>query len=166
MEKTDSAVSLGRGWGEGHDDDDTTVDDEPVQTSETLSRRPTRDTRLTVSGSRSFTELRRRLRMSEGEVKWTGEWTPLERNSYWINVRYRSECIRNTGECYGRSGRNGTQNGQVLFKYCMALHGVEERSDGEISTDGAIPITGTHERCRETMMMDDGADEGEVIIDG
>jgi hypothetical protein len=50
MEKTDSAVSLGRGWGEGHDDDDTTVDDEPVQTSETLSR-PTRDTRLTVSRS-------------------------------------------------------------------------------------------------------------------
>lgn len=34
-----------------------------------------------------------------------------------------ASCIRNTGECYGRSGRNGTQNRMDRYysvTYCMA----------------------------------------------
>lgn len=46
-----------------------------------------------------FTRLGRRLRMRK--VKWTGRVNTPGAYLYRINVRYRSECIRNTGECYG-----------------------------------------------------------------
>lgn len=35
------------------------------------------------------------------KVKWTGRGDTPGAYLYRINVRYRSECIRNTGECYG-----------------------------------------------------------------
>jgi hypothetical protein len=69
---------------------------------------------------------------------------PLERTEYlyWINVRYRSECIRNTGECYGRFRSEwnaewpemGWKKAGII-QYGNALHGVETAS-GAISTDG------------------------------